>query len=234
MNQEFHEIKYLLCAQMFDAARIAEAFRKRALVRRRVARRRQPAARRAAEVDLPTPTPIPKRRPSLNLTAVLVRAGARATLGGDGQQRGRRATWARSSRRTRPASSTYGVDHVRSHLHARPLQAEALADAPRPVRERAGRRARRARDDRAARARLGRLRAGAPRSTSAPRDEYFRRCAAAGSGRPARRAARSLPSSACSKETPHELLRVRGLPLQRRPRCCACATSRRATSTSAG
>ncbi|MDP6375389.1 MAG: hypothetical protein QF921_07990 [Pseudomonadales bacterium] len=31
MNQEFHEIKYLLCAQMFDAARLAEAFRKRAL-----------------------------------------------------------------------------------------------------------------------------------------------------------------------------------------------------------
>ena len=31
MNQEFHEIKYLLCAQMFGAARLAEAFRKRAL-----------------------------------------------------------------------------------------------------------------------------------------------------------------------------------------------------------
>jgi hypothetical protein len=31
MNQEFHEVKYLLCVQMFDAARIAEAFRKRAL-----------------------------------------------------------------------------------------------------------------------------------------------------------------------------------------------------------
>jgi hypothetical protein len=30
-NQEFHEVKYLMCAQMFDAARIAEAFRKRAL-----------------------------------------------------------------------------------------------------------------------------------------------------------------------------------------------------------
>lgn len=31
MNQEFHEIKYLMCVQMFDASRIAEAFRKRAL-----------------------------------------------------------------------------------------------------------------------------------------------------------------------------------------------------------
>ena len=31
MNQEFHEIKYLLCLQMFDGARLAEAFRKRAL-----------------------------------------------------------------------------------------------------------------------------------------------------------------------------------------------------------
>lgn len=31
INQEFHEIKYLLCAHMFDAARLAEAFRKRAL-----------------------------------------------------------------------------------------------------------------------------------------------------------------------------------------------------------
>jgi hypothetical protein len=31
MNQEFHEVKYLLCAHMFDAARLAEAYRKRAL-----------------------------------------------------------------------------------------------------------------------------------------------------------------------------------------------------------
>ena len=31
VNQEFHEIKYLLCAQMIDATRLAEAFRKRAL-----------------------------------------------------------------------------------------------------------------------------------------------------------------------------------------------------------
>lgn len=31
MNQEFHEVKYLMCLQMIDATRIAEAFRKRAL-----------------------------------------------------------------------------------------------------------------------------------------------------------------------------------------------------------
>lgn len=31
LNIEFHEIKYLLCAQMLDGARIAEAYRKRAL-----------------------------------------------------------------------------------------------------------------------------------------------------------------------------------------------------------
>jgi hypothetical protein len=31
MNQEFHEVKYLMCIQMIDAARIGEAFRKRAL-----------------------------------------------------------------------------------------------------------------------------------------------------------------------------------------------------------
>jgi len=31
MNQEFHEVKYLMCVQMIDATRIAEAFRKRAL-----------------------------------------------------------------------------------------------------------------------------------------------------------------------------------------------------------
>jgi hypothetical protein len=30
-NQEFHEVKYLLCLQMIDATRLAEAFRKRAL-----------------------------------------------------------------------------------------------------------------------------------------------------------------------------------------------------------
>jgi hypothetical protein len=31
MNQEFHEVKYLMCVQMIDAARTAEAWRKRAL-----------------------------------------------------------------------------------------------------------------------------------------------------------------------------------------------------------
>jgi len=31
VNQEFHEVKYLLCLQMIDATRLAEAFRKRAL-----------------------------------------------------------------------------------------------------------------------------------------------------------------------------------------------------------
>jgi hypothetical protein len=31
MNQEFHEVKYLLCVQMLDAARTSEAWRKRAL-----------------------------------------------------------------------------------------------------------------------------------------------------------------------------------------------------------
>jgi len=31
MNQEFHEIKFWMCAQMFDASRLGEAFRKRAL-----------------------------------------------------------------------------------------------------------------------------------------------------------------------------------------------------------
>jgi hypothetical protein len=31
MNQEFHEVKYLMCVQMLDAARTAEAWRKRAL-----------------------------------------------------------------------------------------------------------------------------------------------------------------------------------------------------------
>jgi hypothetical protein len=31
INQDFHEIKYWMCTQMFDATRLAEAFRKRAL-----------------------------------------------------------------------------------------------------------------------------------------------------------------------------------------------------------
>lgn len=126
MNQEFHEIKYLLCAQMFDAARIAEAFRKRALY-----------GGGALGVDS---RPLGELLKSIFLSDTYPEASAamNLTLFSFVQALGRH--WAATASNAADAYLgtqlaqdatrflAYGVDHVRSHLHARPLQAEALAD----------------------------------------------------------------------------------------------------------
>ena len=215
MNQEFHEIKYLLCAQMFDAARIAEAFRKRALFGGgSLGVDSRPLGELLKSIFLSDTYPEASAAMNLTLFSFVQALGrhwaATASNAADaylGTQLAQDAT----------RFVTYGVDNVRSHLHARPLQAEALADhldlcenalvgalgAPEMIEPlvlvSGGFAPRRPRSTRAP-----------PTSTSAaaPRPVW-----ATGATR-----ARSLRSSACSKETRHELLRVRGLPLQRRPR----------------
>jgi hypothetical protein len=123
-NQEFHEIKYLMCVQMYDAARIAEAFRKRAL-----------AGDGQLGVDCPelgellkavfASDTYPEASVSLNLMLMsLVQALGRhlefcATNAADAFL---------GTRLAQDASRfvAYGVDHVRHLLHARPVEAERL------------------------------------------------------------------------------------------------------------
>jgi len=126
MNQEFHEIKYLLCAQMFDAARIAEAFRKRALY-----------GGGSLGVDS---RPLGELLKSIFLSDTYPEASVAMNLMLFSWVQALGRHWAATA--SNPADAylgtqlaqdstrfvTYGVDHVRNHLHTRPLQAEALAD----------------------------------------------------------------------------------------------------------
>ncbi|HXZ85104.1 MAG TPA: hypothetical protein VEI82_06415 [Myxococcota bacterium] len=126
MNQEFHEIKYLLCAQMFDAARIAEAFRKRALFGGGSLGVDSRALGELLKSVFLSDT-YPEASAAMNLLvfswvqAVGRHWAATATNAADlylGTQLAQDAT----------RFLAYGIDHVRSHLHARALSAEALAD----------------------------------------------------------------------------------------------------------
>jgi hypothetical protein len=124
MNQEFHEIKYLMCAQMYDASRIAEAFRKRAL-----------AGDGQLGVDCPelgdflksifAADSYPEASVSMN---VLLFSFVQAF--------GRHLEYAATNAvdtylGTRLAQDAtrfiaYGVDHIHGLLHARPIEAERL------------------------------------------------------------------------------------------------------------
>jgi hypothetical protein len=124
MNQEFHEVKYLMCLQMIDAARIAESFRKRALY-----------GDGALGVDC---------RELEELLKMLFEAGTypcasasmNLTLFSLVQGLGRHLEWAArnaadaflGSRLAQDATRfvAYGVDHLRSLLRARPAEAETL------------------------------------------------------------------------------------------------------------
>jgi hypothetical protein len=126
MNQEFHEIKYLLCAQMFDAARIAEVFRKRALY-----------GGGALGVDS---RPLGELLKSMFLSDTYPEASAAMNLLVFSWVQALGRHWAATASNradlyigTQLAQDAsrflaYGVDHVRSHLHARPTQADTLAD----------------------------------------------------------------------------------------------------------
>jgi len=125
-NQEFHEIKYLMCVQMYDAARIAEAFRKRSL-----------AGDGQLGVDCPelgdflkaifASDTYPEASASMNLLLFSwVQALSRhleftATNAADAFLGTRLAQDA-----TRFIA--YGVDHIRNLLHARPVEAQRLDD----------------------------------------------------------------------------------------------------------
>jgi hypothetical protein len=126
MNQEFHEIKYLLCAQMFDAARIAEAFRKRALFGGgSLGVDSRPLGELLKSIFLSDTYPEASAALNLTLFSFVQALGrhwaATASNAADGYLGTQLAQDA-----TR--FTTYGVDNVRTHLRARPQQAETLAE----------------------------------------------------------------------------------------------------------
>ncbi len=126
MNQEFHEIKYLMCVQMYDAARISEAFRKRAL-----------AGDGQLGVDCPefgaflksifTADSYPEASASMNLLLF-------SWIQAIGRHLEYTATNAVDSflgvRLAQDATRfiAYGVDHIRGLLHARPIEAERISN----------------------------------------------------------------------------------------------------------
>jgi hypothetical protein len=126
MNQEFHEVKYLMCVQMFDAARIAEAFRKRALY-----------GDGSLGVECVELGELLKSIFESD-TYPQASAGMNLLLMGFVQALGRHLEWAASNpadtflgtRLAQDASRfvAYGVDHVRGHLRARPGEIDLLAE----------------------------------------------------------------------------------------------------------
>lgn len=126
-NQEFHEVKYLMCVQMFDAARIAEAFRKRALY-----------GSGALGVDCKPLGELLKMllaadgypQASLGMNLLLfgwVQALARALEAAADNA----ADAFLATRLMQDASRfvAYGTDHMRSLIHTRPGMADQLAEA---------------------------------------------------------------------------------------------------------
>jgi hypothetical protein len=126
MNQEFHEVKYLMCVQMFDAARIAEAFRKRALY-----------GDGSLGVEC---VPLGELLKSIfeSDTYPQASAGMNLLLMSFVQALGRHLEWAAGNpadaflgtRLAQDASRfvAYGVDHLRGHLRARPGEVDLLSD----------------------------------------------------------------------------------------------------------
>lgn len=124
MNQEFHEIKYLMCLQMIDAARIAEAFRKRALYGAgHMGRDSQPLGELLKMVIESGTYPCASASMNLMLYSFV-------------QGLGRHWEWAArnpadtflGSRLMQDASRfvAYGVDHLRQLVAARPAERDAL------------------------------------------------------------------------------------------------------------
>jgi hypothetical protein len=124
MNQEFHEVKYLMCLQMIDAARIAEAFRKRALYGEGSLGVDFPELGELLKIVFESGT-YPCASASMNLV-----------LFGLVQALGRHLEWAADnaadaylgSRLAQDATRflAYGVDHLRTLLAARPNEAPTL------------------------------------------------------------------------------------------------------------
>jgi hypothetical protein len=124
MNQEFHEVKYLLCAHMFDAARLAEAFRKRALYGRGALGVDSRELGDFLKMIFDSDT-YPQASASINLTLF----SATQAIGRHLEYVARNpADTALATRlvqdTTRPIA--YGVGHVRNLLEARPSELESL------------------------------------------------------------------------------------------------------------
>jgi len=124
MNQEFHEIKYWMCAQMFDASRLAEAFRKRALYGQGALGRDSLELGELLKMVLDSET-YPLASASLNLALFSFVQG----LGRHYEFLAQNAadTYL-GTRLVQDASRfvAYGVDHVRSFLGARPTEVEMV------------------------------------------------------------------------------------------------------------
>jgi hypothetical protein len=126
MNQEFHEIKYWMCAQMFDASRLAEAFRKRALYGKGALGKDSRELGELLKMVFESET-YPLASAALNLTLASFVQGL-----------GRHYEYVSSNAAdtylgTRLVQDTtrfiaYGVSHVRSFVTARPSEIEAVND----------------------------------------------------------------------------------------------------------
>jgi hypothetical protein len=126
MNQEFHEIKYLLCAQMFDAARLAEAFRKRALYGHGELGRDSRELGDFLKMVIDSETyPLASAATNLTLFSLVQTLGRHlefVSRNAVDTQLGMRL----SQDATRPIA--YGIDHVRRLLGSRPSEVEAIRE----------------------------------------------------------------------------------------------------------
>lgn len=126
MNQEFHEVKYLLCVQMFDAARFAEAFRKRALYGAGSLGIDSKPLGELLKMILESDT-YPQASVSMNvmLFSFVQALGRHLEFLADNA-----ADAYLGTRLTQDASRflAYGVDHIRALTHTRPLMVEELGD----------------------------------------------------------------------------------------------------------
>ena len=126
INQEFHEVKYLLCVQMFDAARLAEAFRKRALYGAGSLGIDSKPLGELLKMILEADT-YPQASVSMNLMlfSFVQALGRHFEFVADNA-----ADAYLGTRLTQDASRflAYGVDHIRSLTRTRPLMVEELGD----------------------------------------------------------------------------------------------------------
>jgi len=124
MNQEFHEIKYWMCAQMFDAARLAEAFRKRALYGHGSLGRDSRELGDFLKMVIDSETyPLASASSNLLLFSFVQGLGRHYEFVASNA-----ADTYLGTRLVQDASRfvAYGVDHIRSFLRARPAEIELV------------------------------------------------------------------------------------------------------------
>jgi hypothetical protein len=126
MNQEFHEIKYLLCAHMFDAARLAEAFRKRALYGHGALGRDSRELGDFLKMVIDSETyPLASAATNLTLYSILQALGRQLEFVSRNAADTQLATHVVQDA-TRPIA--YGVEHIRTLVKARPAEGVALSE----------------------------------------------------------------------------------------------------------